>query len=156
MHYQEPPIITVDCGTAVTINAVSEDRLFLGGLIFAGINTQLFGLFKQAAGIPELSFVSPTVTVGANTQDSLMAGIVASVVGGIMKGVENIQKEHFGGRSIPVIVTGGEGPLIVDELKANGLNARYEQQLVTTGILRLIASARGVDLQDGIIEKIRN
>jgi pantothenate kinase type III len=85
-----------------------------------------------------------------------MAGIVASVVGGIMKGVENIQKEHFGGRSIPVIVTGGEGPLIVDELKANGLNARYEQQLVTTGILRLIASARGVDLQDGIIEKIRN
>ncbi len=156
MHEQRPPLITIDCGTAVTINAVSEDRLFLGGLIFAGINTQLFGLFKQAAGIPELSFVSPAVTVGANTQDSLMAGIVASVVGGIIKGVHNIQKQHFGGKDVPVVVTGGEGQLVIDELKSNGLNATYMPRLVTTGILTLLAHARLLDIQDGVIEKIRN
>ncbi len=156
MHVQNPPLITIDCGTAVTINAVDQERLFLGGLIFAGINTQLFGLYKQAAGIPELTFTQPLSTVGANTQDSLMAGIKASVVGGIMRGIENIQNEYFSGRTIPLLVTGGEGALIIDDLRDRGLTATYEPTLVTTGILSLIANAKSVDLQDGIFEKIRN
>ena len=88
----EPPLITVDCGTAITVNAVSDKRTFLGGAIFAGIGTQLFGLYKQTAGIPEEEFEMPERPIGVNTHDSLMAGIYASVVGGVNQTVPRSQK----------------------------------------------------------------
>lgn len=156
MTYERPPLITVDCGTAVTINGVNADRMFLGGLIFAGVNTQLVGLAKQTAGIPELKFVQPQSTVGVNTQDSLMAGIIASVVGGIVNGVRAIERHHFGGSQVPVIVSGGEGALVIDALREAGIQATYQPAIVTTGILSLLANARQNDLKDGVIEKIRN
>jgi pantothenate kinase type III len=155
MGRMSAPLITVDCGTAVTVNAVSADKTFLGGLIFAGINTQLFGLYKQTAGIPETEYEEPIDLVGTNTNASLLAGVSLSVVGGITLAVREIQKQHFGGASVPVILTGGEGQRIIDGLKANGIDATYHQHLVTDGILTLLAAARPIDIQDTIIEKIR-
>ena len=155
MKLQGSPLITVDCGTAVTVNAVSADKTFLGGLIFAGINTQLFGLYKQTAGIPETEYEVPLDTVGTNTNASLLAGVSLSVIGGITLAVREIQKQHFGGTTVPVIITGGEGNRIIEGLRTNGIEARYHQHLVTDGILTLLAAAKPIDIQDTIIEKIR-
>lgn len=155
MNLQGSPLITVDCGTAVTVNAVSADKTFLGGLIFAGINTQLFGLFKQTAGIPETEYEVPLDTVGTNTNASLLAGVSLSVIGGITLAVREIQKQHFDGATVPVIITGGEGNRILEGLRTNGIEARYHQHLVTDGILTLLAAAKPIDIQDTIIEKIR-
>lgn len=149
------PLITVDCGTAVTVNAISADKTFLGGLIFAGINTQLYGLYKQTAGIPETEYEEPIDLVGTNTNASLLAGVSFSVIGGITLAVREIQKQHFGGQAVPVILTGGEGQRIIDGLKSNGIDATYHQHLVTDGILTLLAAAKPIDIQDTIIEKIR-
>lgn len=155
MKLQGSPLITVDCGTAVTVNAVSADKTFLGGLIFAGINTQLYGLYKQTAGIPETEYEVPLDAVGTNTNASLLAGVSLSVIGGITLAVREIQKQHFGGTTVPVIITGGEGNRIIDGLRTNGIEARYHQHLVTDGILTLLAAAKPIDIQDTIIEKIR-
>ncbi len=156
MAHTSAPLITIDCGTAVTINGISEDKMFLGGLIFAGISTQLFGLYKQTAGIPEFKFSQPTVSVGLNTQDSVMAGVLSAVTGGIINGIRAIQDRHFGGKSVQVIVTGGEGNAVLDSLLREGIQASYEPHIVTKGILELLAHANPVDIQDGIIAKIRN
>jgi pantothenate kinase type III len=156
MGQVDPPLITVDCGTAVTINAISEKRTFLGGAIFAGISTQLFGLYKQTAGIPEEEFEMPSEPIGANTHDSLMSGVYASVIGGVNQTVMAIKRDHFAGSDVPVIVTGGEGTYIVDGLKRNKINASYYPHLVTDGIMQLMANAKSIDISDAIIEKIRN
>lgn len=156
MHHEKSPLITVDCGTAITVNGVSQDKMFLGGVIFAGIGTQLFGLYKQTAGIPELEFTRPQSLVGSNTKESVMAGVLASVVGGITNGVNALRNTYFHNVDVAVVVTGGEGELVTNELVKNGLKATYHPQIVTTGILTLLANAPQVDLQDGIIEKIRN
>lgn len=156
MVHTPSPLITVDCGTAVTINGVSADKMFLGGLIFAGISTQLYGLAKMTAGIPELPFSTPTLSVGVNTPSSLMAGVVASVVGGITNGVAAIQREHFSNANVDVVVTGGEGQHVLEGLQQAGIKATYHPSIVTTGILQLLAHAQPIDLQDGVIEKIRH
>ena len=156
MKEVEPPLITVDCGTAITVNAVSADRTFLGGAIFAGIGTQLFGLYKQTAGIPEEEFTMPEDSIGVNTHDSLMAGIYASVVGGVNQTVLAAKKNHFGGQDVPVLITGGEGEFIVEGLKRNKVKAQYHQHLVTDGVMQLLANADPLDISDAIIEKIRS
>lgn len=155
MQVSAPPLITVDCGTAVTINAVSSAREFIGGAIFAGISTQLFGLAKQTAGIPELSYTPPLDVIGNNTQQSLMSGVTASVVGGAVQVINAIRTKHFTGNEVSVIVTGGEGGFLMDGLQANGIKATYSPHLVTDGVLSLLAHAQRVDVQDSIIEKIR-
>lgn len=156
MVHEQGPLITVDCGTAVTVNGVSADKMFLGGLIFAGIHTQLYGLAKMTAGIPELAYSIPELSVGVNTPSSIMAGVTASVTGGILHGIEAIREKHFSGQHLPVVVSGGEGQFVVDVLKQAGIQASYQPTIVTTGILQLLANARPIDLQDGVIPKIRN
>jgi type III pantothenate kinase len=148
-----PPLITVDCGTAVTVNAVSNDRQFLGGVIFAGLSTQLFGLSKQTAAIQEMKFSPATAVVGINTTECLMAGVTYSVAGGIQQAVDQFAK-HLKFKDPTVIFTGGEAAPIVEFLQSRGMKTNQEQHLVTDGILSLVASASDVDLHDSVIKKI--
>lgn len=153
MRNNTPPLITVDCGTAVTVNAVSQDRKFLGGVIFAGLSTQLFGLTKQTAALNESQYESPTVNIGINTKQCLMTGVTYSVVGGITQATE-----HFASvlkTSNPTIVlAGGEAPYILKELQKRDFNVIYQAHIVTDGILALVAAARPLDLLDSIIKKV--
>jgi len=152
----QPPIITVDCGTAVTVNAVSTDHHFLGGVIFAGLSTQLFGLSKQTAAIPEAKYVPPTSSLGVNTMQCLMSGVTASVVGGVLRTITSIKNNDLVDKDVPVVITGGESQQVLDTLLAEGVNAVYHQHMVTDGILALLSKATLADLQDSIIGKILN
>ncbi len=152
----QPPIITVDCGTAVTVNLVSSDHFFLGGVIFAGLSTQLFGLAKQTAAIPESKYVPPINNMGVNTMQCLMAGVTASVVGGVLRTVRAYTDDELKSKAIPVIVTGGESQQVLEALKAEGFTTEFHQHMVTDGILALLSEAQLVDLQDSIIAKILN
>jgi type III pantothenate kinase len=148
-----PPLITVDCGTAVTVNAISQDRHFLGGVIFAGLSTQLFGLSKQTAAIQEMKFSPATTFVGVNTTQCLMAGVTYSVAGGIQQAVDVFSKQlQF--KDPLVILTGGEAASIVEFLQSRGMKTHQEPHLVTDGILSLVANATEVDLHDSVIKKI--
>ena len=152
----QPPLITVDCGTAVTVNLVSADHFFLGGVIFAGLSTQLFGLAKQTAAIPESKYVPPINNMGVNTMQCLMAGVTASVVGGVLRTIRAYIDDELKSNNVSVIVTGGESLQVLEALKAEGFTAEFHQHMVTDGILALLSEAQLVDLQDSIIAKILN
>ncbi|MBM4179051.1 MAG: type III pantothenate kinase [Ignavibacteria bacterium] len=148
-----PPVVTIDCGTAVTVNAVSTDRQFLGGVIFAGLNTQLFGLSKQTVAIQEMRYTPATEVVGVNTTQCLMSGVTNSVVGGICQTI-NSYTQVFGKAKPTVVLTGGEAPMLIDRLTTADLNIHHEPHLVTDGILSLVANATHVDIHDSVIKKI--
>ncbi|MBU3680258.1 MAG: type III pantothenate kinase [Candidatus Kapabacteria bacterium] len=155
LGYAKPPLITVDCGTAVTVNAVSSDRHFLGGVIFAGFSTQLYGLAKQTAAIPELTYTPPTETIGINTAQCLMAGITYSIVGGVQRAIESFTNT-LEATPVPIVVTGGESQPVVDGLTSMGMNVIHQPHIVTEGILTLLSKATRENLQDSIIGKIPN
>lgn len=156
MTKAQPPLITVDCGTAVTVNLVSADHFFLGGVIFAGLSTQLFGLAKQTAAIPESKYVPPTNNMGVNTMQCLMAGVTSSVIGGVLRTVRAYMADELKLKDVSVIVTGGESQQVLEALKAEGFRTEFHQHMVTDGILALLSEAQLVDLQDSIIAKILN
>lgn len=150
-----PPLITVDCGTAITVNAISADRTFLGGVIFAGLSTQLFGLFKQTSGVPEYQYQEPTTVLGSGTREAVMAGVTASAVGGVSQAIAAIRRQYFADAVPHVVVSGGEGSHLMKGLEANGITATYNPHIVTHGAMQLLAEADTIAINDAIIEKIR-
>jgi type III pantothenate kinase len=137
MHHISPPLITVDCGTAVTVNAVDGNGKCLGGAIFAGINTQLDGLAAAAEGLNKIDLQTETQDLGINTVQALSTGIIKSIAGGIIEIVNGIFKSEFHGRKVPVFLTGGHAVLIAKALKNAGFPFQVNPTLVLDGIIYL-------------------
>jgi pantothenate kinase type III len=101
-----------------------------------------------------MKYTPPTTHIGVNTVQCLMAGITASVVGGVQQTIDAFVAKTFKKKSAPIVVSGGESQQVVDALSDRGYNVIYHQHMVTDGILVLLAGAKNVDLQDAIIGKI--
>ncbi len=107
LYYEQPPLFTVDCGTAVTVNVVDENRICLGGAIFPGIDAQQFALDKLTQNLYKINIKEVISLPAKNTEDALNSGIILSVVGGIREIVGRICWEKFNTKQISVIFTGG-------------------------------------------------
>lgn len=130
----EPPLITVDCGTATTVNVLDDNSVFLGGAIFAGARLQIKSLSKNTELLPEFDFFSTSETVGANTKTAIAVGSSVSVAGGIDLLIERIEREFFEGRQVPVYFTGGFSEIVLAELARRERKKIHDPVLVLHGI----------------------
>lgn len=108
----EPPIITIDMGTATTIGVISQERTYEGGLLLPGVNVSLEALSRRAAQLPAISIQHPKSLIGKNTEDCMRSGIVYGSAG-MLDGVIDRVRELFPGQEVSVVATGGNAPVIV-------------------------------------------
>ena len=108
----QPPIVTVDMGTATTIGVISEGRNYEGGMLLPGVNVSLEALSRRAAQLPAISLQHPKVLIGKTTEDCMRSGIVYGTAG-MLDGVIDRIREQFPGRTLSVVATGGNAPVIV-------------------------------------------
>ena len=106
------PIVTIDMGTATTIGVISEGRNYEGGLLLPGVNVSLDALSRRAAQLPDISLQHPKALIGKNTEDCMRSGIVYGTAG-MLDGVIDRIREQFSGRTLSVVATGGNAPVIV-------------------------------------------
>lgn len=100
--------VTIDVGTAVTVNVLDPDGVFRGGAIFPGFGTMAQALFLNTAKLPEVVVTAePTPFPGTNTADAIRAGIRCAVVGGVLKACEEAARAFGPSDRIDVFVTGG-------------------------------------------------
>ena len=131
------PALVIDYGTATTYDIVTENGIFLAGVIAPGIRTSANVLYKDAARLPEIEIVKPKTILANSTIDSMQAGLYYGVVGETKYIVQKM-KEETGFDNMKVIATGGLGNMIaqtVDEidyydptLTLKGLQIIYEKQ----------------------------
>lgn len=132
----QPPIVTIDMGTATTIGVISQGRNYEGGLLLPGVNVSLEALSRRAAQLPDISLQHPKALIGKNTEDCMRSGIIygtAAMIDGIIDRI----KEEFPGKELHAIATGGSAPVIVKYcrnqivydkyLLMNGLYAIYQR-----------------------------
>ena len=108
------PIQIIDFGTATTIDVVSNDKKYLGGVIAPGINLSLKALHDMTAKLPKIEIKKQPNVIGKNTVEAMNSGVYFGYISMISGLVEKIEKEL--GYKTKKIITGGLSVLFADEL----------------------------------------
>jgi len=102
--------IVVDCGSAITIDVVSQLGKHLGGYILPG-----FSMMKQSLGMHtaevqvDLDFITPILTPSNSTQGCVDSAIYLSVIKLIETVFEQQEKQ---GKEVQCVLTGGDAALV--------------------------------------------
>ncbi|MCD8004904.1 MAG: type III pantothenate kinase, partial [Oscillospiraceae bacterium] len=103
------PAVTVDLGTATTVNVIDRGGVFLGGAIALGVESSLRALGGQAAQLPRLEVSASAGPIGQTTQECMLVGAVAGTAAMIDGLVANIE-ERLG--PVTLLLTGGLVPWV--------------------------------------------
>ncbi|MCX5710342.1 MAG: type III pantothenate kinase [Candidatus Omnitrophica bacterium] len=104
------PAIVVDCGTAVTLDVVSRNTEYLGGMILPGLGISLDALYERTALLPKVKLTHPGKLIGRDTRSSILSGLVYGLAASIDELSRRIKQKI--GRNALVIATGGNIGLI--------------------------------------------
>lgn len=109
------PVIVIDFGTANTFDIVNSKGEFVGGIIAPGINTQLNSLSKCTSKLPNLEPEEVEKSIGTNTINSIMSGVIRGTACMIDGMLDECEKEL--GEKATVVITGGNGKLVSQYMK---------------------------------------
>ncbi|MGE5498907.1 MAG: type III pantothenate kinase, partial [Syntrophothermus sp.] len=126
-------IITIDLGTATTVNIVKYNGLFSGGIIMPGIMTMTNSLKVNTAQLPEISIeLDYKGFIGKNTRSSIASGILNSTLS-LIENCVCYLKSEMGAKEVKLYTTGGNAPIIEKHLK-------FEHLMVEDLVLRGVKS----------------
>ncbi|MEM6366527.1 MAG: type III pantothenate kinase [Planctomycetota bacterium] len=130
------PVVTIDAGTTVTVDLVNERGAFCGGAILPGLAMQTRALAAGTNRLPMIDWrrneddaMGKTDRAGRDTTTAIRLGVLSSIVGGIERLLVRYQSAGC------VVVTGGDGRRIFDELEIT--NKVFETELVCRALLNL-------------------
>jgi len=118
--------LVVNAGTATTVDLLSAEGEFVGGLILPGVDLMRFVLHEHTGRLPleEGRFVAtPT-----NTVDAIESGCRHAQAGAVER-----MYRHAGSRAL-CLVSGGAGPALIERLE---IPCRYVENLVLEGLARI-------------------
>jgi type III pantothenate kinase len=118
----EQPCIVVDCGTAVTIDALTASGEHPGGLILPGLDLMRRSLVEHTTRINVVFQDGNDHLFGKSTLQGVRGGIWRALVGAIDQIVQEMTfyiTEHYGESPINYLMTGGAGVHVLPRLAAN-------------------------------------
>ncbi|MBI4846828.1 MAG: type III pantothenate kinase [Candidatus Omnitrophica bacterium] len=126
--------LVIDAGTAITIDVVSQDGEYLGGVIVPGIMMSLNALHEKTALLPLLEIARPQSILGCDTKNAILSGIFYGYTF-LINGFIKFFKQKYG-KDIIVIGTGGflsilkqitsEIDIFDRKLTLKGINTAYK------------------------------
>jgi len=125
-------VCIVDCGTAVTVDALTGSDRFLGGIIFPGVKLIRDSLLSGTSDITEHS-AEPQKVPGRTTAEGVTLGSLFGVAGG----VDRILHEMKGLLDEPQLyITGGSARFLLPLLNHT---LKYEPDLVLIGLAKTLS-----------------
>ncbi len=106
------PLLLVDFGTAVTLDAVNSEGAYIGGAIAPGLSVSVEALFGKTAKLPRVPLEVPPQAIGRDTVEAIQSGILYGYAGMVDGLVRRMWKEL--GRETPVVATGGQAGILKD------------------------------------------
>ncbi len=122
----------VDCGTAVTVDALATNGEFRGGAIFPGLRLLRESLVRGTGGIHAAEGKTDSA-LGCSTADAVAGGTQHGLIGAVALLVAE-QTAALGGQT-EVFLTGGDAPLLRAHLKPP---VREVPDLVLKGLARIL------------------
>jgi type III pantothenate kinase len=124
------PCLVVNSGTATTIDVLSADGVFEGGLILPGVELMRFVLHEHTGRLPLQQ--GEQRAYPRNTVDAIETGCWHAQAGAVERMGQGL------GADAQCIVSGGAGRLLVDQIRA--IPCRYVDNLVLEGLARIAHS----------------
>ena len=133
------PAIAATVGTAITVNLVSAEGVFLGGAILPGLRLAAESLHRGAAALPPVQsggYENPPEPLGRDTQPAIESGVFWGAVGGLRELVAQL----IGSQPEPpdLFITGGNGKALARWLP----DARFVPHMVLSGVYHCWADER--------------
>lgn len=123
MDKYELPFIIVDIGTAITVDYVSKEGVYSGGMIAPGLKISAEALFKETAQLPNVELLRPEKAMAKDTVSAIQSGLIYGFMGLINGLIERIiDEENLSRDNLNCIYTGGFSQLLVEEGKNNIIN----------------------------------
>jgi len=123
-------ILSIDFGTATTINFIKYPGVFLGGIIAPGINTMFESLHKNTAQLPSVEVKDFNNLIGEDTKQSIASGVLNSTLGLIEKTINHLKQEYHS-KNIFIYATGGNAKEILNH---SNFDFTFEESLVLIGV----------------------
>lgn len=124
--------IVVDCGSALTLDAVTADGVHLGGYIVPGLGMLRRSLLQNTADVHLAGALSPGLGPGRSTTEGVEFGVLRMTVAFVTDAVVELR------RGLPdtcsVLLTGGDARVVGQFLP---IEAKMEPDLVLDGLERV-------------------
>ena len=131
----ETQAISVDMGTAITVDLINADGAFEGGAILAGPMLSLAALHAGTSSLPRLDasvLDPPPAAIGKSTSAAMAAGAYWGAIGAVREVVQRLAESA---PSPPeVFLTGGAAAAFAPHVGLDHHPARHVPHLVLAGI----------------------
>lgn len=124
------PAVVIDCGTAITIDAITEDGRHLGGLIVPGMDLMGESLTGNTEGVHIVEKDNQEISLlGRSTEAAVSGGALYTAVALIDRVCLDLRAEL--GNSVNLLITGGDAERIRPLLSRR---PEYDPDLVLKGL----------------------
>ncbi len=125
-HYWSEPVCIVDCGTAITVDAMDRNGCHLGGLICPGLTLMKTSLSKGTADLRLSVPQSGLPHLARGTSDAIDNGALYAAIGLIRSVMADLDKPVklvlTGGDASNIALHLGDASCVVPDLVLNGLS----------------------------------
>lgn len=126
----EDAVVVADFGTAVTIDLVDENGVFLGGVICPGFEISAKALQENTAQLPKAKVSKPKAPYGKNTTEAINCGLYYSAIGTLEEVIRRYAEKID--RWPQTVITGAAARTIKDD--CNFIDS-FVPNLVVKGIV---------------------
>jgi type III pantothenate kinase len=123
-------VVVADFGTAVTIDLVDQNGIFLGGVICPGFEISAKALRDYTAQLPNIKITKPKTPYGKNTVEAINCGLYYSIVGALQEVIRRYAEEF--GKWPQTVITGSAAKVIAGDCE---FIDNYVPNLVVKGIV---------------------
>ncbi|MFA9276071.1 MAG: type III pantothenate kinase [Candidatus Aquirickettsiella gammari] len=135
-HHRFPDVdlVVATCGTATTIDAITTQGDFLGGMILPGLQLMASALAKNTAQLPQIALHFDLQDLFANhTDQAIASGCMHAQIGAMLCAVKDLERKR--GRAVQLVISGGAAPYLLPQLKQCQQFVWQEvENLVLTGL----------------------
>ena len=131
------PVVTIDFGTATTVDLVGSEGEYRGGAIAPGIQVAADALVRATAALRRVDIVAPAHAAGRSTVEAIQSGLVFGYAGLVEGLIERVLAEAGLSDDVPLVATGGLAGVVVEqcsrpirldsELTLRGLRVAWER-----------------------------
>ena len=124
--------VIADFGSAITVDCVSDEGIFLGGAILPGLAMAAGALERQTAQLPAVELAQPQNVFGQSTVEAIRCGLYHGARGALKELTEAYATAL--GAWPTVIVTGGDAQLVAGDLIEAGIVQAIVPDLLLRGV----------------------